>query len=125
MPALMEAADVLLVHLKSGPVAQWSIPAKIFAYFAAGKPVLMAVDGASADMARDAGAGIVVPPEDAPALSRGISSLRDLPADERAAMGRRGREYLLANYSRRVVLAQYEQKLRMVCRARPILAGGP
>jgi hypothetical protein len=31
-------------------------------------------------------------------------------------MGRLGREYLLAKFSKRTVLAQYEQKLRMIAR---------
>lgn len=114
MPALMEAADVLLVHLKSDPVAHWTIPTKIFAYLAAGKPVLVAMDGPGADLVRDPGAGIAIPPEDAVAFSQAIRSLRDLPPEDRIGMGRRGREYLLANFSRRVVLSQYEQKLRMV-----------
>jgi glycosyltransferase involved in cell wall biosynthesis len=114
IPVLLEAADVLLVHLKSGPVAQWSIPAKTYAYFAAAKPILMGVEGAGSDLVRNARAGVVVPPEDPAAMAQAIRNLHDMSADERAAMGRRGREYLLANFSRKVVLAQYEQKLAEV-----------
>jgi len=116
MPVLMEAADALLVHLKSAPLAHWVIPTKIFAYLSAGRPVLMAMDGAGADLVRDSGGGIIIPPEDAAALSQGIRSLRDLPPEDRAAMGRRGREYLVTKFSKRTVLAQYEQKLRMIAR---------
>lgn len=116
MPALMEASDALLVHLKSAPMAHWVIPTKIFAYLSAGRPILMAMDGAGADLVRDSGAGIVISPEDAVALSQGIRSLRDLSPEERAAMGRRGREYLVSKYSKQTVLAQYEGKLRMVAR---------
>ena len=118
MPALMEAADVLLVHLNRDPLAHWTIPTKIFAYLAAGKPVLAAMEGPGADLVTDSAAGITVPPEDPAAMSESIRSLRDLPPEDRAAMGRRGREYLSANFSRRAVLAQYEQKLRMVARSR-------
>ena len=121
MPVLMEAADTLVVHLKNAPMAHWVIPTKIFAYLSAGRPILMAMDGAGADLVRDSGAGIIIPPEDATALSQGIRALRDLPPENRAAMGRRGREYLLTNFSKRAVLAQYEQKLRMVARR----ANGP
>ncbi len=114
MPALMEASDALLVHLKSAPMAHWVIPTKIFAYLSAGRPILLAMDGAGADLVRDSGAGIIIPPEDAAALSQGIRSLRDLAPEDRAAMGRRGREYLVAKFSKHSVLAQYEQKLQMV-----------
>jgi glycosyltransferase involved in cell wall biosynthesis len=116
MPVLMEAADTLVVHLKSAPMAHWVIPTKIFAYLSAGRPILMAMDGAGADLVRDSGAGIVISPEDAAALSQGIRSLRDLPPEDRAAMGRRGREYLVSKYSKQTVLAEYEHKLRTVAR---------
>jgi glycosyltransferase involved in cell wall biosynthesis len=97
-------------------MAHWVIPTKIFAYLSAGKPVLMAMEGAAADLVRDSRAGIIIRPGDAVALSQGIRALRDLPSEDRAAMGLRGREYLLTNFSKRAVLAQYEQKLRMVAR---------
>ena len=116
MPALMEASDALLVHLKSAPMAQWVIPTKIFAYLSAGRPILMAMDGAGADLVRDSGGGVIVSPEDAAALAQGIRSLRDLPPEDRAAMGRRGREFLVSKYSKQLVLAEYEHKLRMIAR---------
>jgi glycosyltransferase involved in cell wall biosynthesis len=116
IPALMEASDVLLVHLKRSPLACWAIPAKTFAYLSAGKPILIAMEGAAADLVKDSGAGIIIPPEDAAAMADALRSLRDLPPEDRAAMGRLGREYLLAKFSKRTVLAQYEQKLRMIAR---------
>jgi glycosyltransferase involved in cell wall biosynthesis len=117
MPALMEASDALLVHLKSAPMAHWVIPTKIFAYLSAAKPILVAMEGAAADLVRDSGAGIVVPPSDAAALAQAICRLRDLPQEDREAMGRRGREYLVTKYSMQTVIAQYEQKLQTIAAA--------
>lgn len=114
MPAIMDASDALLVHLKNAPMADWVIPTKVFAYLSAGKPILMAMGGAAADLVRDSGAGIVIQAEDAAALSTGIRSLQDLPADNRELMGRRGKEYLAANFSKQTVLAQYEDKLQLI-----------
>lgn len=114
MPAIMAAADALLVHLKAGPLSNWVIPAKTFAYLSAARPIVMAVGGAAAEMIRDSRAGLVVPPEDEAALSRGIQSLRDLSIDERLAMGKRGREFLIVNFSKRLVMAKYEQELQDV-----------
>lgn len=114
VPALMEASDALLAHLKSDPLSQWVIPTKVFAYLAAGKPILMAAGGAAAELVEEAAAGINIPPEDAVALAQAIRSLRDLAPEDRAAMGRRGRAYLVANFSKQSVLAQYEQKLQMI-----------
>lgn len=115
MPALMDAADALLVHLKNAPLARLVIPTKIYAYLSAAKPILMAMDGEGADLVRESGAGVIVPPEDAPAMAEAISALAELTPGDRSEMGRRGREYLIRKYSKRTVLAQYEEKLRMVC----------
>ena len=107
MPSIMEASDALLVHLKRAPIADWVIPTKVFAYLSAGKPILMAMGGAAAEMVKDSGASIIIRPEDVAALSQGIHSLRDLSPESRALMGRRGQEYLATNFSKLMVLAQY------------------
>ena len=114
MPAIMEASDALLVHLKNAPMAEWVIPTMVFAYLSAGKPILMAMGGAAAEMVRDSGAGIVIPAEDATGLSQGIRSLYDLSPESRALMGRRGQKYLATNFSKQMVLAQYEDKLQVI-----------
>jgi len=114
MPAIMEASDALLVHLKNAPMADWVIPTKVFAYLSAGKPILMAMGGAAAEMVKDSGAGIIIRAEDAVALSEGIRSLRDLSPESRVLMGRRGQEYLATNFSKQMVLAQYEDKLQVI-----------
>jgi glycosyltransferase involved in cell wall biosynthesis len=43
--------------------------------------------------------GTLVPPRDAAALAEAIGGLLDLPAGERAAMGRRGREFVASRFS--------------------------
>jgi glycosyltransferase involved in cell wall biosynthesis len=114
MPFIMEASDALLVHLKRSPIADWVIPTKVFAYLSAGKPILMAMGGAAAEMVKDSGAGIIIRAEDAAALSQGIHSLRDLSSESRALMGRQGQEYLATNFSKLMVLAQYEKMLQVI-----------
>jgi glycosyltransferase involved in cell wall biosynthesis len=74
----------------------------------------MAMGGAAAEMVRDSGAGIVIPAEDATGLSQGIRSLYDLSPESRALMGRRGQKYLATNFSKQMVLAQYEDKLQVI-----------
>src|SRR3546814_18059001 len=46
----LQAADVLLVHLKKDPLFAITIPSQTQAYLAVGKPILMAVDGYAADL---------------------------------------------------------------------------
>jgi glycosyltransferase involved in cell wall biosynthesis len=90
---VLAAADALLVHLRSDPLFEITIPSKTQAYMAAGRPVLMAVPGDAADLVAEAGCGLTVPSEDPQELVSAVCKLVDLPPRERSAMGRQGRQH--------------------------------
>jgi lipopolysaccharide/colanic/teichoic acid biosynthesis glycosyltransferase len=90
---LLAAADLLLVHLKDQPLFRVTIPSKTQFYLAMGRPILMGVRGDAAELIEKAGAGVVIEPEDAPALARAVLELARLPKHELAAMGTRGRAF--------------------------------
>ncbi|MDP3713031.1 MAG: WcaI family glycosyltransferase [Mycobacteriales bacterium] len=77
---VLAAADVLLINERAATL-DMSLPSKLTSYFRAGRPVLAAVPGlgTTADEIRRSGGGVVVAPEDALTLLRGI---QDLMADE-------------------------------------------
>ncbi len=114
MPAFMAATDALLVNLKRSELARFVIPSKTVAYLASGKPILMAAGGASEDLVREAEAGIVVEPENAPALARAVEQMRQLPAEQLNEMGENGRRFLIENLTKREVVARYIDLLRSV-----------
>jgi len=118
MPPLFAAADALLVHLKKSELSRLVIPTKTLAYLAAGRPIVMAMEGAAADLVRAADAGIVVPSEDAAGLVEAIETLRKLPEAERQAMGVRATTYLKAHLTKRVVIPEYEALLEQVATRR-------
>lgn len=112
MPDLMAGADALLVHLKYSPLSEFIIPSKTYAYLAAGKPIIMAMQGAAADLVAESHAGIIVPPEDPALLAEAVLRIRVLPETERVQMGLNGRRFLELRFSKKDVLSQYEDKLR-------------
>jgi len=122
MPALLAAADLLLVHLKKAKLSHYVIPSKTLAYLAAGRPVLMAMEGAAADLVREAGAGAVVAAEAPLPLARAVLDISQRSAAERREMGQRGREFLRAHFSQDVVIPQYEAILARLAHAN---AGAP
>jgi glycosyltransferase involved in cell wall biosynthesis len=75
-PEALSAADVLLVTQRAD-VTDMSLPSKLTSYFVVGRPVVTAANegSAAAAVTRQSGAGIVVPPEDPPALLEGILRL--------------------------------------------------
>ncbi|MGB0574741.1 MAG: glycosyltransferase family 4 protein [Alphaproteobacteria bacterium] len=89
MPAIWSLCDVALVHLKNSPVFAEVIPSKIFEAMGMGLPVLIAApDGEATAIVEKAGAGLVVPPEDANALIAATERFLDDP-DFRIDAGKR------------------------------------
>ncbi len=76
--AFQRDSEALLLLLPEVPGRGAAVPSgKVFEYLAAERPILAAVppDGAAADLVREAGAGVVVPPGDVDAIE---AALRDL-----------------------------------------------
>jgi lipopolysaccharide/colanic/teichoic acid biosynthesis glycosyltransferase len=81
------------VHLKDDPLFAITIPSKTQAYLAAGRPILMAVRGDAADLVARAGAGVFAEPGNPESIAQAVRRLVQMPAAERARMGRAGREF--------------------------------
>jgi glycosyltransferase involved in cell wall biosynthesis len=75
--AAMRASSVNLLVLGPEPASKGIMTSKLPEYLAAGRPVLALVpaDGVAADIVRRAGAGEVVPPDDADAVAGAIGRL--------------------------------------------------
>ena len=99
MPALMAKAGALLVTLADTEIFRLTIPSKIQAYLAAGRPIISCLNGAGADIVAEAGAGVSVPAEDASALAEAVKVLYKMPEGERLEMGARGRAYYEEHFS--------------------------
>jgi glycosyltransferase involved in cell wall biosynthesis len=112
MPEIMAAADTLLVHLRRSELSRYVIPSKTLAYLAAGRPILMAMEGAAADLVIEAGAGRSVPPDDPQALADAIQAFSRLDERERTAYSERGRTFLHTHLRKDVVVDRYEGLLR-------------
>ncbi|MDY0835422.1 glycosyltransferase family 4 protein [Pseudomonas sp. SED1] len=112
MPALFACADALLVSLKTNDVFEKTIPGKVQAYLASGKPILGMINGEAARVIDESGAGLSCPSGDATALARITLELVGTSADQRTRMGDFGRKYYLDNYSKPALLARLEQLFR-------------
>lgn len=105
LPGYIALADVGLHAQRRLEISKMALPVKMFSYMACQKPVLLAVEGEAAELARASGAGIVVPPEDPPALAEAILQLRDDPALRRR-LGQNGRDLVVDRYSRTALAAR-------------------
>lgn len=114
VPALLAATDVSLVLLRDSPTFRGVLPSKMFESMAAGKPVVLGVDGEARAVLEEARAGLFVPPGDPRALARAISSLA-ASRERRAELGQSGRSSVQREYSRRVWATRYANVLIGIC----------
>jgi glycosyltransferase involved in cell wall biosynthesis len=102
MRQALAAADACIAILKPIPMYATVYPNKVFDYLAAGRPVVLAIEGVIRQVVEEAEAGIPVKPGDAAALAAAIRQLADdRPAGQ--AMGLQGRRYVEARFDRPIL----------------------
>ncbi len=111
---LLAAADLCLVTQQRA-VADIVFPSKVLTLLAAGRVVVASLNRSSevARVVTQAGAGVVVPPEDPQALLDAILALRR-DAECRLTMAARGRAYARARWDRDRILPEMEARLLQV-----------
>ena len=121
IPAFLAAVDACLVPLRNKEVFKTAIPSKMFEAMAAGKPVILGVEGEAKEILLDSQAGLAVRPEDPEAMVAAILRLRNEPSLCRA-LGRNGRQAVLEKYLRPTQAAKYLNLLSELCARRKLLA---
>lgn len=117
MPDFLRAADALLVQLRPSEISDQSIPTKVLAYLAAGRPIICGVPGVTAELVGEADAGISVEPGNVGALVAATRRLRDLPREAVERLGANGRRYFAEHFDRARIIDEYEAVLREVASA--------
>jgi glycosyltransferase involved in cell wall biosynthesis len=105
MAEVLAAADACLAILMPLDLYKTTYPNKVFDYMAAGRPVVLAIDGVIRRVVETAGAGVFTPPGDAQVMAKTIVQL---VGDREGArqQGIRGREFVIKYYSRPVLARQ-------------------
>ncbi len=119
MPGILAQASALLVSLTRDPQLSQTVPSKIQAYLAAGRPVIASLDGEGARVLADSGAGLVCPAEDAHALAAAVRQLHQLDTEARAAMGQAGRRYYLEHFEPSMLARRLVQRFEELRGGRP------
>ncbi|MGH7773932.1 MAG: glycosyltransferase family 4 protein [Candidatus Binatia bacterium] len=110
MPFLYALSDVSLVLLKESDCFKMVIPSKIFESLAMQKPVILGIEGESANIIEAANAGFCIEPENSKKLAELILELHDHP-DLGAQLGRNGRRHVVQHYDRTILARRYEALL--------------
>jgi len=114
--AELARADAFVVSSQAIPLYRHGVSFnKFFDYMALARPVVSGLDAPN-DPIRDAGAGLVVPPDDPRAMAEAIATVMAMPPEERWAMGLRGRAYVERHHDVANLARDYEEILSGVLR---------
>jgi glycosyltransferase involved in cell wall biosynthesis len=110
----LSAANLHYVGLGRG-LSGYVVPSRLYGILSAGRAVLVAADADSetAAIVQTVGCGIVVPPSRPELVAEAIRAAHDGELDL-AEMGRRGREFVVAEADRAVAVARYRELLHAI-----------
>lgn len=105
VPRTQAAADALLLSL-TGDSKYIAAPSKLIAYMFSAKPIVACVSRNStpARILSEADCGVLVEPDRPDLLAQALVNLARIPAAERDAIGRRGRQYARTRFSKEVLV---------------------
>jgi glycosyltransferase involved in cell wall biosynthesis len=105
--AVLRHCDVLYFAVEDSLVWRYGLSLnKLTDYMMAGKPVIASYSGFPS-MLNESGCGVFVPAGNVSELKDMFQSFADRPAEERAAMGKAGRDWLLTNRPWSVIARRY------------------
>lgn len=114
MPTYFALADGLLVSLRKAPIFSLTIPSKIQSYMACARPIIGSLDGESAKIIDQAGAGLVSSAEDAQGLAESVLALYKMGPAERQEMGQQARGYYESHFERNQLIQRLENWMNEV-----------
>lgn len=93
MPGFMRKASVLLVTLADQEIFAVTVPSKVQAYLAVGRPIIACMNGEGAQLVADARAGFVVPAEDGAGLADAVLRMYHLSETDRNKLAENAQAY--------------------------------
>jgi colanic acid biosynthesis glycosyl transferase WcaI len=117
LPNLLASADVLVVPLDKEK-SLLSVPSKLYNFMATGRPILSLShsDSEVFKIIEDTKCGVNASPGDPKAIDAAIRGMKE-SREIREAMGRSGREYAVANFSRHNVMELYDRLISRTSRS--------
>ena len=117
MPEVLAAADVCVAILRNIPMFRLTYPNKVFDYMSAGRPTIVAIDGAIREVIEASGGGKFVQPGDPCALAQAILELCNSP-ELRTRMGINARAYVSAHFNRDTQAREFAALLQDIVESR-------
>jgi glycosyltransferase involved in cell wall biosynthesis len=102
IPKYTNIADVLFACLSKSEMLDAALPGKVFSYYAAGRPVLLAMDGEVQKIVAESGAGAYVNAGNSLGLAEAVQRLYQADEEERRLMGENAKDYYYRHFERNI-----------------------
>lgn len=109
--SVLALGDAQVVSLSDAPVLRATLPSKLQANLAAGRPIIGAVRGDAAEVINATGSGLTTAPGDAVGLARTIERFAAMTQSERGAMAHAARDTYVQRFSKATVSEELNQLL--------------
>lgn len=110
MPEFYEMADAMLLTLKDKSTSAYTLPGKTQSYMAAGRAIVAAANGETADVIAASRSGVCVPAEDARALADAVREFASHP-EQMLEYGENGRRYYHEMFSKEAFFEKLTEEL--------------
>jgi len=98
MPYILSKANLLLVTLANREIFSLTVPSKLQAYLASGRPIVGSLNGEGAELIHKSNSGIVVEAENPVMLARAILEMKNKSNEELVRLGSNGRSYFKKHF---------------------------
>ena len=106
IPKYTHIADGLFACLSKTELLDCTIPAKVFSYYAAGRPLILAMSGEIQQILQESGAGYIVDSEDSDSLAEAVVKLYRSSEKERTSMGEAAKDYYYKHFERNMNMSK-------------------
>lgn len=112
MPEFFSMSDVMIVTMMNDDVWDKTLPGKVQAYMAAGKPIIGAASGETCAVINDAKCGLCGAAEDAKTLSDNVLKIKEM---DLALLGNNAKAYYEQQFGKENFFNQFENVLKANC----------
>lgn len=118
MTSIMATADAQIVCLRDLPLYRITLPSKVQASLAAGRPIVVSAGGDAGHVVREAKAGLAVEPGDPGELAKAIATVANMTSDDRASLGNAAHAHYKKRFGESVGVARMTAAIRRASRGR-------
>jgi len=111
MPSFFNEADAMFFSLKNEPIFNLTVPAKLQAYMAFGKPIFAMIGGEAMDIIRLSGCGFATLPDDIDNMADIIHEKSLSDKDTLRQCGNEGKAYYLEHFSKNQCMKHLDEIL--------------